>query len=74
MGHVIKEKHGSGRDGGSSGKLNYPNLDRLFCAANQPYVALDEVKTHLKSVSHTIWYALLLYVNVLKQAYILVYR
>lgn len=72
--HVIKEKHVSDRVVGNSGKLYFTKWDLLFCAVNQPYAVLDEVKIHLKSVSHAIWYVLLLYVNVFKQAHILVYR
>ena len=64
MGHVIKEKHISNRVGGSSGKLYFTKQDLLFSAVNQPYAALDEVKTHLKSISHTIWYVLVLHVNI----------
>jgi len=64
MGHVIREKHRSNRIGGSSGKLYFTKWDLLFCAVNQPYAALDEVKTHLKSFSHTVWYVLVPHVNI----------
>lgn len=64
MGHVIMEKHISNRVSGSSRKLYFAKWDLLFCVVNQPYAALDEVKTYLKSVSHTIWYVSVLHVNI----------
>lgn len=62
--HAIKDKHTRNRFGGSSGKLYFTKRDLLFCAVNQPYAALDELKTHLKSVSHAIWHVLALNVNI----------
>lgn len=64
MCHVIKEKHINNRVGGSSGKLYFTKRDLLFCAVNQPYAALDEVKTHLKSILHTVCYVLVLHVTI----------